>query len=35
MRRDKDLKLEPALAVKWGQTDPTHWYFDLRQDVKF
>ena len=35
VRRDKDLKLEPALAVKWGQTDPTHWYFDLRKDVKF
>ena len=35
VRRDKDLKLEPALAVKWGQTDPTHWCFDLRPDVKF
>jgi peptide/nickel transport system substrate-binding protein len=35
VRRDRDLKLEPALAVKWGQTDPTHWYFDLRKDVKF
>jgi peptide/nickel transport system substrate-binding protein len=34
-RRDKDLKLEPALAVKWGQTNPTHWYFDLRPNVKF
>ena len=22
MRRDKNLKLEPALATKWGQTDP-------------
>jgi len=35
VRRDKDLKFEPALATKWGQTDPTHWYFDLRKDVKF
>jgi peptide/nickel transport system substrate-binding protein len=35
VRRDKDLKLEPALAVKWGQTDPKTWYFDLRHDVKF
>jgi peptide/nickel transport system substrate-binding protein len=35
VRRDKELKLEPALAVKWGQIDPTHWYFDLRQGVKF
>jgi peptide/nickel transport system substrate-binding protein len=35
VRRDKDLKLEPALAVKWGQTNPTTWFFDLRQGVKF
>ena len=35
VRRDKNLKLEPALATKWGQTDPTTWFFDLRQDVKF
>src|SRR5215831_3141966 len=35
VRRDKDLKLEPSLAVKWGQIDPTHWFFDLRKDVKF
>ena len=24
VRRDKNLKLEPALATKWGQTDKTH-----------
>ncbi len=35
VRRDKDLKLEASLAAKWGQTDPTHWYFDLRPNVKF
>src|SRR5215467_14667037 len=35
VRRDKDLKLEPALATKWGQVDPTTWFFDLRQGVKF
>jgi len=35
VRRNKELKLEPALAVKWGQTDPTHWFFDLREGVKF
>src|ERR1700759_2210193 len=35
VRRDKDLKLEPALAVKWGQTDKNTWFFDLRPDVKF
>src|SRR6266853_2754628 len=35
VRRDKDLKLEPALATKWGQLDKTTWFFDLRQGVKF
>ena len=35
VRRDKDLKLEASLATKWGNTDPTHWYFDLRPNVKF
>ncbi len=35
VRRDKDLKLEASLATKWGQIDPTTWFFDLRQGVKF
>ena len=35
MRRDKNLKLEPALATKWGQTARTTWCFDLRPNVKF
>src|SRR4029078_2988730 len=35
VRRDKELKLEPALATKWGQTSATVWYFDLRSGVKF
>jgi peptide/nickel transport system substrate-binding protein len=35
IRRDKNLKLEPGLAVKWGLASPTTWYFDLRQGVKF
>src|SRR6266852_3216926 len=35
IRRDKDLKLEPALATKWGQLDPTTWFFDIRPNVKF
>ena len=35
VRRDKDLKLEAALAVKWGQADKTTWFFDLRPGVKF
>jgi peptide/nickel transport system substrate-binding protein len=35
VRRDEKLGLEPALAVKWGQTSPTTWFFDLRPNVKF
>ena len=35
IRRDKDLKLEAALAAKWGQVDKTTWFFDLRPGVKF
>src|SRR5262245_34596838 len=35
VRRDQKLGVEAALAVKWGQTSPTTWFFDLRQGVKF
>ncbi|MBM3644865.1 MAG: ABC transporter substrate-binding protein [Alphaproteobacteria bacterium] len=35
IRRDKDLKLEAALATKWGTVNPTTWFFDLRTGVKF
>jgi peptide/nickel transport system substrate-binding protein len=35
LRRNKDLKPEPALAVKWGMVSPTTWFFDLRPNVKF
>ncbi len=35
IRRDKDLKLEAALATKWGTTSATTWFFDLRSGVKF
>src|SRR5215475_8120109 len=35
IRRDRNLKLEPALAEKWGQKDPTTWFFDIRPNVKF
>ena len=35
VRRDRELKLEPALAEKWEQTDPTTWRFHLRHGVKF
>ena len=35
VQRDKDLKIEPALAVSWQQINPTTWRFKLRPDVKF
>lgn len=35
IRYDKDLKLEPALATKWEQVNPTTWRFTLREGVKF
>ncbi|MGB8842446.1 MAG: ABC transporter substrate-binding protein [Aliidongia sp.] len=34
-RRDRDLKLEPALATAWVQTAPDVWRFTLRDGVKF
>ncbi|MEI9986704.1 MAG: ABC transporter substrate-binding protein [Aliidongia sp.] len=35
VRRDRNLKLEPALATEWAQTAPDTWRFKLRQGVKF
>jgi peptide/nickel transport system substrate-binding protein len=35
LRRDRELKLEPALASSWEATDPTTWRFHLRTGVKF
>jgi peptide/nickel transport system substrate-binding protein len=35
VRRDKDLKIEPALATSWEQPNPTTWRFHLRHGVKF
>ena len=35
VQRDKDLNLEPALAVSWQQLNPTTWRLKLRSDVKF
>jgi peptide/nickel transport system substrate-binding protein len=35
VRRNKELKLEPALAVQWGQASPTTWLFNLRPNVTF
>lgn len=34
-QRDKDLKIEPALAVSWETPEPTRWRFHLRHGVKF
>jgi peptide/nickel transport system substrate-binding protein len=35
IRHDRDLKLEPGLAVSWEQTSPTVWRFHLRPGVKW
>ncbi|QRG09256.1 ABC transporter substrate-binding protein [Xanthobacter dioxanivorans] len=35
VRRLPDMKLEPALATSWEQTNPLTWTFRLRQDVTF
>lgn len=35
VRRDADLKLEPALAASWEQPGPTTWRFHLRPGVKW
>ena len=35
VRRDRELKVEPALAVRWEQPSPTVWRFHLRPNVKF
>ena len=35
VRRDKDMKIEPALAVSWSQPSPTVWRFKLREGVRF
>src|SRR5579875_3205576 len=35
VRRNADLKLEPALATSWEQTSPTAWRFHLRPNVKW
>ncbi len=33
--RDKKLGLVPGLAIKWAQTSPTVWRFELRKGVTF
>src|SRR4051812_38356444 len=35
VRRDRNLKLEPALAESWEQPDSTTYRFHLRKGVKF
>ena len=35
IRRDKDLKIIPALAERWEIVDPLKWRFYLRKGVKF
>src|SRR6266496_4889046 len=34
-KRDKDLKIIPALATSWEIVEPTRWRFHLRRNVKF
>ena len=35
VRRDKNLKVVPALAESWETPEPTRWRFHLRKGVKF
>src|SRR4051794_29376862 len=35
VRRDRNLALEPGLAVSWEQPSPTVWRFHLRPEVKW
>src|SRR5512134_942241 len=35
VNRDRDFRLEPALAMSWKATGPTTWRFTLRPNVKF
>jgi len=35
VRRDRELKVEPALAARWEQPSPTLWRFHLRPNVRF
>ena len=32
---DRDLNVEPVLALSWGMLDDYTWEFNLRPDVKF
>ena len=35
LRRNRELKLEPALATEWSNVEPAIWRFKLRQGVEF
>ena len=35
VRQDRDLKVEPELALTWSQVSPTLWRFKLRPNVVF
>ena len=35
VRRDRNLKIEPSLAVAWSQPAPDVWRFQLRPNVRF
>ncbi|HXY40455.1 MAG TPA: ABC transporter substrate-binding protein, partial [Vicinamibacteria bacterium] len=35
VRHDRDMRIEPALAVHWATLDDTTWQFDLRPGVRF
>ena len=35
VRRNRELKVEPALAQRWESPSPTVWRFHLRPNVKF
>ena len=35
VRRNRQLQVEPALAVRWEQPSPTLWRFHLREGVRF
>lgn len=35
MRRDRNQRVEPALARSWTQPSPTVWRFSLREGVRF
>jgi peptide/nickel transport system substrate-binding protein len=35
VNRDRQLAIVPVLAISWQQSDPLHWRFKLRPNVRF